>query len=252
MSEPNDAGHDDRRICPDSGPERCTVENCDWPFCLAGGGSAAAAQNAAGNPVPHPLGREAITIVSGFGRCGSSLVMQMLDAGGMPCAGEYPAFEPEQSRAHLAGGAVSAEWLASIAGHAVKILDPQNGTMPKVECRIIWCARDYHEQARSHVKFGAVFGLPADRALVRSYEKSYRRDKPLAVRSLLRTGAPSIAEVRFEDVLREPERWAHFINEYCGGGLDESLMAKAVRPRSPLCAPDMSMELTLIRERNAA
>ena len=34
--------------------------------------------------------------VCGHGRCGSSMVMQMLDAGGFPCFGEYPAYEPEE------------------------------------------------------------------------------------------------------------------------------------------------------------
>ena len=34
-------------------------------------------------------------IVSGLGRCGTSLVMQMLAAGGIDCYGPFPAYEPE-------------------------------------------------------------------------------------------------------------------------------------------------------------
>lgn len=192
-----------------------------------------------------------ITIVSGFGRCGSSLVMQMLNAGGMPCAGEYPAFEAAESSGHLGGASISAEWLASIPGHAVKILDPQNGRIPRSVCCVIWCSRDYHEQARSQAKFAAMFGMPVNRDTVRAFEESYRRDKPAAVKSLLRTGTSGIMEVRFDDLLRNPQDEARKIADYCCTTLDVEKMATQVRRRSPLCAPGMDMELTLIAERDA-
>ena len=44
----------------------------------------------------NPKDRPCI-IVSGLGRCGSSLVMQMLHAGGVECLGAPPAFEPPES-----------------------------------------------------------------------------------------------------------------------------------------------------------
>ena len=32
-------------------------------------------------------------LVAGLGRCGTSLMMQMLAAAGLPCVGEFPAYE---------------------------------------------------------------------------------------------------------------------------------------------------------------
>ena len=39
---------------------------------------------------------DTILLICGHGRCGSSLVMQMLAAGGVKCAGKYPDFEPDE------------------------------------------------------------------------------------------------------------------------------------------------------------
>ena len=90
-----------------------------------------------------------ITIVSGFGRCGSSLVMQMLEAGGMPCSGEYPAFEDEAGNLLLAD-MLSLDYMQTLEGKAVKLLDPHRGKIPKgPEYHVLGCSRDYGEQARS-------------------------------------------------------------------------------------------------------
>lgn len=36
---------------------------------------------------------DTLILVCGFGRCGSSLVMQMLDVGGLPVVGSFPDYE---------------------------------------------------------------------------------------------------------------------------------------------------------------
>ena len=62
-----------------------------------------------------------IVLVCGLARCGTSLTMQMLQAGGMRCAGRAPAFEDFRA---FAGG-YSDSWMREQAGGAVKVLDPQ-------------------------------------------------------------------------------------------------------------------------------
>lgn len=65
-----------------------------------------------------------MVIVSGFGRCGSSMTMQMLAAGGIECLGEWPSFEhPKALKLDMA-------WLRAQEGKALKVLDPHRHRLP--------------------------------------------------------------------------------------------------------------------------
>ncbi|HWH75147.1 MAG TPA: hypothetical protein VNV16_12895, partial [Methylibium sp.] len=87
------------------------------------------------------------TIVSGLGRCGTSMLMQMLHRGGMPCLGPWPSFEVDEARATLAP-----KFVAEHAGKAIKVLDPQRIGLP-ADVRVVWLDRDHRQQAKSHAKF---------------------------------------------------------------------------------------------------
>lgn len=193
-----------------------------------------------------------ITIVAGFGRCGSSLIMQMLEAGGMPCAGEYPAFEDEHTGGEFFEGAeLDRAWLSQMSGHAIKILDPHRGRIPVGDYHLVWCSRDQREQAKSQAKFAhLLMGVPISRTTVRQFERSYRADKIPAIRALL-DAAPGkpILDLRFEEVLRDPLHAANELAAHCGLRGTVREMSSVVRRRSPLCAPGMDMEMSLISER---
>lgn len=190
-----------------------------------------------------------ITIVSGFGRCGTSLIMQMLEAGGMPVTGEWPAFEVPETAAVIGGGTIDPAWIESAAGHAIKVLDPQRGHLPVgPPYRVIWCHRDPVEQGKSQAKFLAIMvGIPYSRDTARALAKSYKKDLPEAMRVLRACNPEGILELKFENILAAPLKTATDIASFCGG-LNAESMAKAVRPRSPRCAPDLGMELALLNE----
>ena len=90
-----------------------------------------------------------ITVVAGFGRCGSSLVMQMLAAGGMRTPySSFPSYEIPHGIKVLMG---------ELYGGAVKILDPHVHQPPKGHVyRFIWLDRDPVQQAKSMAKFWKV------------------------------------------------------------------------------------------------
>jgi hypothetical protein len=69
------------------------------------------------NLPPELPEHQPIILVAGLGRCGSSLVMRLLDAAGVPTVGTFPAFE-EQTLPRDALG-----WVEAYAGRAVKVLD---------------------------------------------------------------------------------------------------------------------------------
>lgn len=185
-----------------------------------------------------------VVLVCGFGRCGSSLVMQMLGAGGIPTTGEYPGFE--DSRTSIPR---DPQWIAEQHGRAVKLIDPQfpDGRLIAGHYRIIWLDRDHRQQSRSQAKFARLLmGLPIDRKGVRALARSYATDLPIALKVLKDRG--SVLRIRFEDILLNPEDAARRIHAHIGCGC-VSDMAAQVRSRSPKCAPGLDMELSLIAQR---
>jgi hypothetical protein len=190
-----------------------------------------------------------ITIVAGLGRCGSSLVMQMLAAGGHPIYGpdnaRAPAFEHEN--ATLLPDI--SDWLADAAGQAVKILDPHRHRLPyRYSYRVIWCDRDPDEQAKSQCKFLAyAVCIAASRAERRAMAASNRRDK---LRSWATIGGLQDARmmvVVFEDLIRDPIGQAERISAFVGLPEAAKKMAAVVRPRSPKCLEGM-LELAQLAE----
>jgi len=190
-----------------------------------------------------------IILVCGFGRCGTSLFLQMLAAGGIDVTGRFPSFEAPQANAL----SFDAGWLAQQRGRAVKLIDPhlQGIVLPDVPYRIVWLDRDLRQQARSIIKFVRLMGgvpvQPGRRAENRLMG-SFRRDRPRAIAKLQRAGRP-ISIVRFEHLVRAPAinavRIAHWL------GLDMAAaeaMAAVVRLRTPSCLPGL-LELDLYRER---
>jgi len=179
-------------------------------------------------------------VVAGLGRCGTSMLMQMLSRGGVPCVGEWPAFEPEEAQAPTAA------FIASCAGKAVKVLDPQRVGLPG-DVRVIWLDRDHAQQAKSHAKFmQMLMGAHVDRDGRRKLAAGMVRDTREAMDVI---GSRPLARMRFEEVLKSPRSAAQLLAEFSRhSGFDVDAAAAAVHPRSPACAPGLDMELSLIGE----
>lgn len=192
-----------------------------------------------------------ITFVSGFQRCGSSLVCQMLHAGGLPvfhdAAMGYPSFETMRQFSTPN----DADWIASLDGHAVKWLEPQRAMPAKTThgvC-VIWMSRDYRQQAKSAVKLLTMVGglqVPV-RATVRQFEASYRRDTAKAVRAWQARGPVRV--ITFERLLAEPGAVAAEVADFLRLPLDSRAMVAQVRPRPATCLPGF-LEAALIAERD--
>lgn len=185
-----------------------------------------------------------VVVVAGLGRCGSSLVMQMLRAGGMACIGVPPAFEDMRVVAH---GPIDPAWFGTLGGRAVKVLDPHLNLLPKEALAVVvWLDRDRHEQARSQVKFLKLMtGLPVTPDYESACAESLALEKPQALRCVSRW---PLLRLAFEDVLANPLRAAGRVAAHVGGDLNISAMAAVVRPRNPSCAPGLDMEMALIAE----
>lgn len=181
-------------------------------------------------------------VVAGLGRCGSSLTMQMLAAGGVPCAGRFPDFEV-RGAAHY----VSAAQLLQLAppGHAVKILDPHLRLDHQARCRLILLHRNPVEQAKSIAKFtAATIGARYNREQRRRLVSSLERDWVACTRTFL-VHQPLI--VRFENLLADPRTETERIRDFLHQPFDLAKAEAMVQARSSECRPDLAIELELIR-----
>lgn len=183
-------------------------------------------------------------VVSGFGRCGSSLTMQMLAAGGVPCVGEPPDFEVSGA-AHR----IAPEFIASCAGQAVKILDPHRVGLPG-EMAVVWLDRNTREQAASHAKFAhAALGREYDRKQRRALQRQLEADLPRALREI---DDRLLLRIDFGLLVMDPKHHALLLRQrlkYLGYDLDAEAAAAVVIRRPPQCMPTMHIErLLVVRE----
>jgi len=189
-------------------------------------------------------GGRKIVVVAGLGRCGLSLVMQMLEAGGLPCAGEFPDYEPDEVNHR----AVDEHWLGQ--WQAVKILDPHLTPLPPdLDAVVIWLDRNVDEQARSQQKLLRLttdWKLSPSRQQRGAWKRSLKSDRKRARRALARY--PCI-EQRFEDLIGEPAAAAlmleHALERY-GIAVCAEDMAECVLPRASRCRPDLGIEAMLV------
>jgi hypothetical protein len=190
-----------------------------------------------------------VVLVAGLGRCGSSLVMQMLEAAGLPCLGEYPGFED----ARFNHCPVPADLLRSHAGHAVKCLNPHLTPLAyDAPWIVVWLDRNLTEQARSQIKFATVFmrsAPPTTRRDLRRMAAGLREERGPAMRAF--AGRPR-TYLQFEEIVASPSKAAYRLAKWLEpwhGVLDERAMAAVVRPRGPECQPGIEMEIALLEER---
>lgn len=164
-------------------------------------------------------------IVAGVTRSGLTVMMQMLNAGGYPCEGDYPGFEPHNI------GCIPWE---ECRGKAVKLVDAHLQIPPEgLDYRIIRLKRDLKQQAKSMVKMMKAMGLSgANRSVIPKIIKSLKKD--YAVIDAWAKKHDTLT-VRFETIIKNPNLAAKKVSSWAGGELDTLKMADCVIKRKPQC-----------------
>jgi tetratricopeptide (TPR) repeat protein len=204
--------------------------------------------NGASRPAPRdveeaptqlaPLG-EGILVVSGLPRSGTSMILQMLNAGGMPILTDgqrsadddnplgYFEFEPVKQLYR------NAEWIGQAAGKAVKVVVPLVPALPdRGGYRVILMERDLDEILASQAKMierrgGKIEDTPERRERLK---QENRRQVELVKAFLSKNPDVQLLALQHADVIRDPASAVHRINLFCGGALREEAMAASVRP----------------------
>lgn len=191
-------------------------------------------------------------IVAGLGRCGTSLVMRMLDVAGVSTIGDRPDWECMATQMRLEDD--PADWAVAIRGRAVKLLDAHRYQLPPLgDFDLIWLCRDEREQAKSGLKLvSSMFStIKPDRKQARAWAAGLRRDTPRAMKALALAGPPRTLALRFEHILGDPFMSALKICRFLGlDNADPREMASQVLPRGPECLPYL-LEMSLVDERSS-
>ena len=176
-----------------------------------------------------------IIIVSGLPRCGTSLMMQMLDKGGVPVVTDHiRTADRDNPRGYYEFEQVKrikddVSWLAEARGKAFKMVSQLLYELPASErYRIIFMERDLEEMLVSQEKMLARLNKPsAPRAAIeRAFRKHLRN-----VRIWLAGQANiEVLSVNYNDLMERPEEQAERVSAFLGGHANAGSMSKTVDP----------------------
>ena len=231
-----DAAREHRRLAR-SMRGGATAAAGERPSAAMNNGRDPACKNASG---PMPPLADCLVVVTGLPRSGTSLLMQMLAAGGIEVVADGQRQPDEDNpRGYLESERVKnlekdSAWLFDVRGRAVKIVLPLLGVLPPgLPCRVILCERDLDEVLDSQEKMLERRHAPLStaperrRVLKEEYDRTIRRaEAALAARPL--TG---LLVINHRQAVTDPEPLVEAIDRFLGGGLDTAKMASAVDPR---------------------
>ncbi|MBU0511609.1 MAG: sulfotransferase [Chloroflexi bacterium] len=181
--------------------------------------------------------KQVITIVSGLPRSGTSMLMKMLEAGGIPpltddirtADKDNPKGYYEFERAKkLKDGDIA--WLPEAWGKAVKIIAALLVHLPPdYEYRVLFMRRNIDEVLASQAKMLTHRGEESrvdDAAMADLFQKHVKQ-----VRAWMNS-QPNLQylDVDYNTMLRDPIPHVRQINQFLGGRFDEQKMAAVVDP----------------------
>ena len=182
---------------------------------------------------------ECLIVVTGLPRSGTSMLMQMLAAGGMDVLSDgLRAADEDNPRGYLEFEPVKnlrndSQWLFERRGKAVKIVAPLLAGLPRgLACRVILSERSLDEvldsQERMLVRRNhAPAATPERRRLLKEeYERSLGRVKAM----LARRPGTQLLVIEHSDAISDAVATAAKVNQFLGGGLDVAKMAGAIEP----------------------
>lgn len=189
-----------------------------------------------------------IVIVSGLPRSGTSMMMRMLEAGGIPpLTDSLRIADPDNPEGYYEFERVKqldkgdTAWLADTQGKAIKIISALLRHLPSTySYKVIFVERHMAEVLASQRKMLArraahaaqLSGAEKNDTTVDDAEmtKLFAQHLQETRQWLAQQANFAVLYVHYSDLLRDPATQAAQINQFLGGGLDVSKMADVVDP----------------------
>jgi predicted AlkP superfamily phosphohydrolase/phosphomutase/tetratricopeptide (TPR) repeat protein len=182
---------------------------------------------------------ESLVVVTGLPRSGTSMLMQMLAAGGLGVLSDglrkadednprgYLEFEPVKNLLK------DSKWLFEQRGKAIKIVVPLLAALPAgLACRVILSHRDLDEvldsQERMLVRRNRPLAAKPERR--RMLKDEYGRTLSRVKAMLARRPATQMLVIDYRNAMADPAATAEKMNRFLGGGLDVAKMSAAIDP----------------------
>lgn len=178
-----------------------------------------------------------ITIVSGLPRSGTSMMMRMLEAGGIPVITDnlrtadddnprgYFEFEPAKKTKD------DPSWLNAAEGKAVKMIYKLLYDLPdRLEYRVLIMRRNMQEVLASQRKMLDRMGKPTDTIPDEKIGELF--DRQMQAFDTWVKQQPNFAtlDVDYNQAVADPAPPIEKVNTFLGGGLDTEAMRKVVEP----------------------
>lgn len=180
---------------------------------------------------------QTITVVSGLPRSGTSLMMQMLEAGGLEVmTDQQRAADDDNPRGYYELESVKRlrkdnTWVSDAQGKVIKVIHLLLKELPETfEYRIVFMRRHIEEVLSSQAKMlerqGTKGASLEPGKLAAIFQKQLDElDAWLAQRPQFR-----VFDVKYHELIAEPQPIARQINAFLGGDLDEQAMVDVVDP----------------------
>ncbi len=183
------------------------------------------------------MDQNSITIVSGLPRSGTSMMMKMLEAGGLPVLTDqiraadednpkgYYEFEPVKQIEH------DQTWLPEAQGKVVKMVAALLKHLPaEYSYKVIFMRRHIQEVLASQKQMLLRRGEPIDTVSDEKMADLFARHVERIEAWLAQQPNIEVLYVHYSDVLADPRRQAEQVNRFLGGWLDVDRMAAVVDP----------------------
>jgi hypothetical protein len=181
-----------------------------------------------------PLDTE-IVIVSGLPRSGTSLMMQMLDRGGIPALTDHErGADVDNPRGYYELEAVKrtkddSAWISEAKGKAVKMVSSLLYDLPDTEkYRIIFQRRNIDEMLDSQEKMLRRLGKPsAPRSAIK---KSYNKHLIKLIEWLVKQPHLQALFISYNDILEDPDIQVNRVVDFLDGIPSAERMLEAIDP----------------------
>jgi LPS sulfotransferase NodH len=183
--------------------------------------------------------KQVITVVSGLPRSGTSLMMKMLEAGGLPVMQDgireadrdNPKGYYEFERVKQMDKGDTA-WMAEAQGKVVKIISALLKHMPpEYEYRVIFMRRHMKEVLASQRKMLVHRGEDAEKMDDEKMGELFEKHMAQVFAWLGQQPNVRYIQVHYNDLLADPVAYARQVDEFLDGRLDEQKMIEMVDPK---------------------
>jgi hypothetical protein len=181
------------------------------------------------------MDQTAITIVSGLPRSGTSMMMKMLEAGGVPVLTDnirtadednpkgYYEFEKVKQIEH------DQSWLEDAQGKAVKMISALLKHLPQgYTYKVVFMHRNMEEILASQKQMLIRRGEPTDRVSDEEVAELFRRHLRRVEAWIGQQSNFDVIHVDYHQVLKSPVEQARRVNQFLDYALDEESMVSVV------------------------